>query len=105
MADINYFSGIVKVLEKPKEIILTNKSSITIVRVEVSQIRTNKLIVLNFWGKLAKDIKLCYQKDDYMIIEGYLFVRNKMIHNTILKTQRQAQLTVLKVYPFSFKIK
>jgi cobalamin biosynthesis Co2+ chelatase CbiK len=104
MGDTNYFSGIVKVLENPIQTFFNDKILVTKFRVEIPQIRKNRIITLVFWGNLAREVKNYYQINDYILIEGYLSIRNKK--NIILTTNnsKQVTITVLKVYPFLLKL-
>jgi single-stranded DNA-binding protein len=103
MGDTNYFSGIVKVLENPTQTFFNDKISVTKFRVEIPQIRKNKIITLVFWGNLAREVQNYYQINDYILIEGYLSIRNKKNLNLITKNSKQVTITVLKVYPFLLK--
>jgi hypothetical protein len=96
MADTNYISGIVKVLENPIETVFNKNIPITQFRVQLPQVRNNIIINLVFWGKLSQDIIHYYKMNDYIIIEGYLSLRDKKI----LENSKNVEITVLKVYPF-----
>ena len=96
MGDTNYISSIVKILEKPTQGIFDKNISITKFRAQLPQARNNVIVDLIFWGKLSQDITNYYNIDDYIIIEGYLSLREK---NTITNSKK-VEITVLKVYPF-----
>ena len=100
MGNINYFTGIVKILENPREKFFNNKIPIVRFRAELPQIRKNRTILLIFWGSLGSDIKNYYQVNDYILIEGYLSIRNKNLKD---KKSRKVIITVKKVYPFLLK--
>ena len=100
MGDTNYFSGIVKILEIPKQRFVKNNIPITTVRVEVPQNRKNKLISLMFWGNLGGEVKTFYTKNDYILIEGYISLRSSKIKAINVNYQpKQTIITVLKVSP------
>ena len=103
MADTNYFSAIVKILENPQQKILKDKFPVTIFRAELPQIKTNKIITVRFWGNLANEIKNYYQINDYILIEGYISLLNKKNKKLINKTSKKVTVTVKKVYPFLLK--
>jgi hypothetical protein len=103
MGDTNYFSGIVKVLENPRQTFFTDKIPVTTFRVEIPQIRNNKIISLVFWSSLAHEVKTYYQINDYILIEGYLSIRTKKGINLTTKNFKKVTVTVLKVYPFLLK--
>ena len=96
MGDTNYISGIVKILENPIETTFNKNISITQFRVQLPQIRNNIIVNLVFWGKLSQDIAHYYKINDYIIIEGYLSLRDKKK----LENPKSVEITVLKVYPF-----
>ena len=93
MGDTNYFSGTVKILENPVQKLVNGKTVMTTVRVEIPQIRQNKLVSLVSWGTLATKIKKFYQLQDYLVVEGYI-----SINKTNVKFSKIV-MTVLKVYP------
>ena len=93
MGDTNYFSGTVKILETPIQRVFKRKTLVTIIRVEISQVRQNRIISLIFWGKLANKVKKSYQINDYLLIEGYSSIKKT---NSKLN---KIMISVLKVYP------
>ena len=102
MGNINYFCSIVKVLEDPIQIQINNKISITTFRVELFQVRknyTNQLIFLYFWGKLSEKIKNYCNINEYILIEGYLQVKEKKSKTLPFTNLKQIIVTVLRVYP------
>lgn len=102
MGDTNYFSGIVKILENPIQSFINDKTLTTTFRVEIPQIRQNKIVSLVFWGNLANEVKNYYQVNDYILIEGYTSIEKKS-SEFLNKNPRKIIITVLKVYPFLLK--
>ena len=96
MGDTNYISSIVKILENPVQTVFNKDVSITKFRVQLPQIRNNTIVNLVFWGKLSQDIINYYEINDYIIIEGYLSLKDKKL----LKNSKKVEITVLRVYPF-----
>ena len=72
MNDTNYISGIIKILEIPKEKILKNNIQSIKFRAQLPQMSTAKILTLTIWGNLANDVKNYYKINDYLIIEGYI---------------------------------
>ncbi len=99
MGDTNYFSGIVKILETPKQHQIGVKNLITIFRVEVPQKRNNKIITLIFWGNLGHEVSKFYRIEDYILIEGYISLRTKKRTTSFNRISKQVIITVLRVYP------
>ena len=92
MVDVNHFGGIVKVLENPKQSFSINNNLMTKFRAQFPQIRNTNIVDLIFWGKLASEVFNSYKVNDYIIIEGYLGLPNKL-------NSKRLEITVLKVYP------
>lgn len=92
MNEINYFNGIVKILEDPNPKRLTNDLIRTNCRVQLSQLRTNQIANLVFWGSFARDVVDYYKSTDYVLIEGFIGLPKKL-------NLKQIEITVLKVYP------
>lgn len=100
MGDTNFVGGVVKILEDPKQKIINNNVLCTYFRVKFPQVRKNTIVHLTFWGNLARDVKTYYKENDYILIEGYLSLRDKKIPTLNLKTKKKIEITVLKIYPF-----
>ena len=100
MGDTNYVGSIVKILEKPIQKTLNNEISKTEVRVQFPQVRSTRIIHLVFWGNLARDVANYYQVNDYIMIEGYLSLRDKITSKVTNRKLKKIQITVLKIYPF-----
>jgi single-stranded DNA-binding protein len=96
--DTNIVGGIVKILEMPKQEIYSNNISITKFRVQFPQFRNTSIVYLTFWGKLATDVAQFYKINDYILIEGYISIRNNKMSNKSFSSKR-VEITVLKVYP------
>jgi len=100
MNDTNYMGGVIKILEPPKQKILKNNILVTQFRAQIPQIRNTRIITLTFWGNLARDVMTYYKVNDYLIIEGYLSLRDKKNPNLTISKSKKIEITVLKVYPF-----
>ena len=100
MSDTNYIGGIVKILEVPKQKFLNNTTAVTEFRVQLPQVRNTTIVHLIFWGNLARDVATYYKINDYILIEGYLSLRDKRSSNSIAQPSKQIEITVLKLYPF-----
>ena len=108
MQSPSYFSGIVKILENPRQKILKNKIITTQCRALIPQSRKNKspkIISLSFWGTLARDITNYYKIDDYILIEGYVSIKNNKSKDSNILNSKKVLITILKFYPISLKIK
>jgi single-stranded DNA-binding protein len=104
MGDTNYIASIVKILETPKYKIINNNIPITKFRAQLPQLRNNTIVNLTFWGNLANDINKYYKINDYILIEGYLSIRNKKNKNLSSQNFKKVEITVLKLYPFLLSI-
>jgi len=99
MVNTNHFSGIVKILEDPKEFSLNSKTQGTYFRVEVPQRRKNSIISVLIWGNLGRDVQKFYKQRDYIIIEGYTSFQSNLFSQLTTKTSKKVHLTVTKIYP------
>jgi single-stranded DNA-binding protein len=99
MSDTNIVGGIVKILETPKQESFNKNIAVTKFRVQFPQFRNNSVVHLTFWGNLARDAANCL-KNDYILIEGYISLRNKRISDKVLSKSKKIEITVLKFYPF-----
>ena len=97
MSDTNYIISMVKILEKPVQKVLKGNIAITKFRVQLPQIRNNRIIYLIFWGNLSHDIVNYYQLNDYIMIEGYLSSIRKP-KNNLIQTSQKLYITVTKLY-------
>lgn len=101
MGDINSIFGVVRILEIPRKKRILKNIFVTELRVQFPQVRKNKtgIISLVLWDSLAQEIIKYYKVNDYILIKGYLSIRNSKIHFTNKKL-KNIQITVLKIYPF-----
>ena len=99
MSNTNYFSGIVKILETPRQRLITKQTKLITLRAELYQNRKNRIVALVFWGNLGRRIKDYYKLNDYILIEGYVSLRNKKKFKTSRQKSKQVTITVSKLYP------
>jgi single-stranded DNA-binding protein len=101
MGDTNVVGGIVKILEIPKYINFNKNIPVTRFRVQFPQIRNTSIVYLTFWGNLANDVTNFYKINDYILIEGYISLRNrnKRFSDRSLSKYKKVEITVLKIYP------
>jgi single-stranded DNA-binding protein len=99
MGDTNLVGGIVKILETPKQKIFNSNVQITEFRVQFPQVRQTSLVHLTFWGNLAIDTANYYKVNDYILIEGYISVRDRKQSNKVISKSKKVEITVLKIYP------
>lgn len=100
MGDTNLVGGVVKILENPKQKIFNTNIPVTRFRVQFPQVRNTSIVHLTFWGNLAKDVVSYYKINDYILIEGYISLRDKKDSAKIISKSKKVEITVLKVYPF-----
>jgi hypothetical protein len=100
MSDTNLVGGMVKILETPKQKIFNSDIPVTQFRVQFPQVRNPYVVHLTFWGNLARDVVSYYKINDYILIEGYISLRNKPISNGMVPKSKKVEITVLKIYPF-----
>jgi single-stranded DNA-binding protein len=99
MGDTNLVGGIVKILETPKQMNFSSNIQVTKFRVQFPQVRQTSLVHLTFWGNLAIDTANYYKVNDYILIEGYISVRDRKQLNNVISKSKKVEITVLKIYP------
>lgn len=99
MVNTNYFSGIVKILETPKEFSLNSKTQGTYFHVEVPQKRKKSVLSVLIWGNLGRDVQKFYKQRDYILIEGYTSFQSNPFSQSTIKTSKRVHVTVTKIYP------
>ena len=103
MSDTNYIGGIVKILETPKQNINSNVINVRF-RAQLSQVRNTHIVVIVFWGNLARDVSNYYKINDYILIEGYLSLQNKTSSDSLLRSLKNVKITVRKIYPLKLSL-
>lgn len=94
MGDTNYIASVVKILEKPNQIVINDKIVTTKFRAQLAQVRNTRIVNLVFWGNLARDVMNYYHVNDYIMIEGYLSLQDKLKQQKLKKIS----ITVNKLY-------
>ena len=100
MSNTNSIGGVVKILEIPTQKTINNNPSVTQFRAQFPQARQNCIVHLKFWGNLADDVATYYKINDYILIEGYLSLKDQTSINSTAINTKKFEITVLKVYPF-----
>ena len=104
---MNYGSFIVKILEKPFLTSFDTTNPVTQFTVQIPQLKydgESTIIQVFIWGPLADAIAQYYRLNDYIIIEGYLFIcRNlfNFISNSDYNNQFGVEISACKIYPFA----
>lgn len=94
MANTNYITSIVKVLEVPKQRLINKKILVTEFRASIPQIKTSKIVHLVIWGDLSNRLSNYIKPNDYILIEGFLALAQ--MQNS---KKKKFKITVLKTYP------
>ena len=103
---MNYVIFTVKVIKNSGQSFFSDGTSLTELTVQLPQIRKNnsKIIMqISVWGKLSYDVAKYYQPDDYIIIEGYISIRNLNTDRVINLSDKQIEISVFKPYPLLLK--
>jgi len=103
---MNYVIFTAKIIKNSEQSFFADGTALTELTVQLSQIRkTNiKLIVqLSVWGKLSYDISNYYQLNDYIIVEGYISIRNIDTDYGLSSINKQVEISAFKVYPLLIK--
>ena len=103
---MNYVIFTVKVIRNSGQSFFSDGTSLTELTVQLPQVRKNNIKVIlqvSIWGKLSYDIAKYYQPDDYIIIEGYVSIRNINTDRIVNLFDKQVEISVFKVYPLLLK--
>lgn len=103
---MNYVIFTVKVIKNSGQSFFSDGTSLTELTVQLPQVRKNisKVILqVSIWGKLSYDSAKYYQPDDYIIIEGYISIRNIDTDRVVNLLNKQVEISVFKLYPLFLK--
>nr|YP_010537538.1 hypothetical protein OOA01_pgp068 [Minidiscus spinulatus]UYC31455.1 hypothetical protein [Minidiscus spinulatus] len=103
---MNYVIFTVKVIRNSGQSFFSDGTSLTELTVQLPQIRKNNskiILQVSIWGKLSYDVAKYYQPDDYIIIEGYISIRNINTERIVNLLDKQVEISVFKLYPLLLK--
>ena len=100
---MNYANFIVKIISKPEKSFFDANLSVIEIIVKFSQIqkkKSNEIIHLSIWTSKNDDLDNYYQINDYIIIEGYISLRESNLNYSNLLKNNYVEVSVFKIYPF-----
>ena len=103
---MNYIILAVKVIKNSGQSFFADGTSLTELTVQLPQVRKNNMKVIlqvSIWGKLSYDVAKYYQPDDYIIIEGYISLKNINTDRAVNLLDKQVEISVFKLYPLLLK--
>jgi single-stranded DNA-binding protein len=103
---MNYAIFTVKVIKNSGQSFFSDGTSLTELTVQLPQVRKNNnkvILQVSIWGKLSYDVAKYYQPDDYIIIEGYISIRNIDTDRVVNLLNKQVEISVFKLYPLFLK--
>jgi len=103
---MNYGIFAVKVIKNSGQSFFSDGTSLTELTVQLPQVRKNNIKVIlqvSIWGKLSYDVAKYYQPEDYIIIEGYISLKNINTDRVINLSDKQIEISVFKLYPLLLK--
>ena len=103
---MNYTIFTAKVIQNLGQSFFPNQIAFTELIVQLPQYSKNypKIIVqVSIWGKLSYDVAKYYQPDDYIIIEGYISIKNINTDRVVNLLDKQAEVSIFKLYPLFLK--
>jgi hypothetical protein len=104
---MNYVILTVKVIQNSGQSFFADGTSLTELVVQLPQISKNYpnlILNLSIWGKLSYDVATYYKPYDYLIIEGYILIKNLNVGNltSLSLIDKQVEISVFKLYPLFF---
>lgn len=105
---MNYASFIVKIVEKPKQRFSNNQISVTEVLIKFSQIKNQanslgSVFYISIWDNLTYDFVRYYEINDYILIEGYISIRENLFNDLIYRSNKHVEISVFRIHPFILK--
>ena len=103
---MNYAIFAVKVIQNSGQSFFADGTSLTELTVQLPQVRKNNVKIIlkvSIWGKLSYDVAKYYQPDDYIIIEGYISIRDINTDRIVNLLNKQIEISVFKLYPLLLK--
>ena len=103
---MNYNFFLVKIISKPEQSFFKEDKALTEVMVKYIPISKKSNCIdtfnLSIWGTLSYDIVKYYNINDYILVEGFISIRDNNFKNKTFARDKQIDLSVFKIYPFLF---
>ena len=103
---MNYVIFAVKVIKNSGQSFFVDGTPLTELTVQLPQVRKNNIkaiLQVSVWGKLSYDVAKYYQPDDYIIIEGYISIKNINTDRVVNLLDKQVEVSIFKLYPLFLK--
>lgn len=103
---MNYVSFAVKIIKNSGQSFFADGTALTELTLQLPQVRKNNVKIIikaSIWGKLSYDVAKYYQPNDYVIIEGYISLRNMSTDRRTDVLNKQVEISVFKLYPLLLK--
>nr|YP_010215722.1 hypothetical protein Ycf41 [Thalassiosira tenera]UBQ35203.1 hypothetical protein Ycf41 [Thalassiosira tenera] len=103
---MNYIIFAAKVIKNSGQSFFQDGTALTELIVQLPQVRKNNINIIlkvSIWGNLSYDVAKYYKPDDYIIIEGYISIRNTNIDSDITLLNKQVEISAFKLYPLLLK--
>lgn len=100
---MNYSIFVVKIIKKPEQSFFEDDTALTEVWVKFPQFLNQNYVdtfKISAWGNLAYDLNKFYKIGDYLLIEGFLSLKENYLLTYNVKNEKQIEFTVTKLYPF-----
>tara|TARA_B100000780_G_scaffold11187_1_gene7698 strand:- start:1495 stop:1800 length:306 start_codon:yes stop_codon:yes gene_type:complete len=99
---MNYGIFLIKIIKKPQQNCFDGEITVTEIIGEFYPTQNSTFetkITLLIWGNSTYDTVKYYKENDYIIVEGYLSLRNPLCENTGQTSYKQIEISSFKVYP------
>jgi single-stranded DNA-binding protein len=103
---MNYVNFAVKIIKNSGQSFFADGTALTELTLQLPQVRKNNVKIIikaSIWGKLSYDVAKYYQPNDYVIIEGYISLRNMNTDCLTDMLNKQVEISVFKLYPLLLK--
>jgi len=99
---MNYSIFTAKVIQNLGQSFFPNQITLTELIVQLPKISKSYptiIMQVSIWGKLSYDVAKYYQSNDYIIIEGYITIKNSTMGSVENLIYKQVEISVFKLYP------
>lgn len=101
---MNYCSFIVKIETEPLQRYVKENIRVTEILVTFPQTRSQTLIKnvqVFIWSNVDEEITKYLKKNDYIIIEGYIYLQRNIYQTALYSRNNLVQISARKIYPFA----
>ena len=101
---MNHTILLVKIITPPIQSSFEDGFYVTEMQVKFPAIKTkvncNDVIHLSIWSNLSSDAIKYYKVNQYILLEGYISIRENLLNLSKYSNSKQISISVVNLYPF-----